>query len=336
MSSHPQSEPRPSPINRALSGWQPARVLMAANRLDFFTQLGESSLNAEELAEKCHTHPRSTRTLLNACVALGFLEKSGNFYSNTPEARERLIRGRPASIADAIAHQDDLWSAWGRLHEAVRNNRAVSERWDLIEEPLVHRNFILAMHDGAVVSAPQLAEVLDLSGRKLLFDVGGGPGTYAIFLAKKFPVLKAIVFDLPQTIEITKEIIAQYGMNDRISTQAGNYFKDDFGHENDVVLVSAILHSMGPGRSKGLLQKAYDSLLPGGLIVVREGLLDDSGISPVGAVLFSLNMLVNTGEGQSYSGGAIIELMQSVGFNHMRVTPLPRESRSSLVIGVKP
>ncbi|HEX9896215.1 MAG TPA: methyltransferase [Dehalococcoidales bacterium] len=326
---------RPSPISRAMSGWQPARVLMAANRLDFFTAIGDGVLTAEEVAAKCSTQPRPTRTLLNACVALGFMEKKGELYSNTAEAKALLVRGKPTSIADGIAHQDDLWASWGKLAEAVKTNRAASERWSLVEEPQVHRNFIMAMHDGAVVGAPLVAETLDLAGRKQLFDAGGGPGTYSIFLVKKYPGLRAIVFDLPNTIEISKEVIAKYGVTDRITTQAGNYFKDDFGQGNDVVLLSAILHSMSPERSKILLKKAYDSLVPGGLVVVREGLLDDEGTSPVGAVLFSLNMLVNTGEGQSYSGKEIMELMQSVGFKDTKVIPLPPGARGSLVVGVK-
>ena len=93
---------------------------------------------------------------------------------------------------------------------------------------------------------------------------------------------------------------------------------------------------MSPERSKGLLKKAFDSLLPGGIVVVREGLLDDEGTSPVGAVLFSLNMLVNTGEGQSYSGKEIMDLMKAVGFIQTKVVPLPPGARSSLVIGTKP
>lgn len=326
---------RPSPIGRAMSGWQPARVLMAANRLDFFTAIGDGALTADEVASKCNTQPRPTRTLLNACVAIGFMEKKGELYSNTAEAKALLVRGKSTSIADGIAHQDNLWASWGKLAEAVKTNRAASERWSLIEEPKVHRNFIMAMHDGAVAGAPLVAETLDLKGRKQLFDAGGGPGTYSIFLVKKNPGLKAIVFDLPNTIEIAKEVIAKYGVTDRITTQAGNYFKDDFGYGNDVVLLSAILHSMSPERSKILLKKAYDSLVLGGIVVVREGLLDDEGTSPVGAVLFSLNMLVNTGEGQSYSGKEIMELMRSVGFTQTKVTPLPAGARSSLVVGVK-
>ncbi|MFC1864870.1 methyltransferase [Chloroflexota bacterium] len=327
--------PRRNPINRALGGWQPARVLMAANHLDFFTALGEEALSADEVASRCDTHPRPTQTLLNACVALGILEKEGSLYRNSAEALESLVRGKLTYIGDAIAHQEDLWEPWGKLHEAVRTNRRVGQRYSLVEEPEVHRNFILAMHNGAMQGASLLAETLDLSGRRQLFDAGGGPGTYSIFLVKRYPGLRAIVFDLPQTIAIAKEVIADFGVGDLVTTRAGDYFKDDFGQGNDVVLLSAILHSMGPEQSQGLLVKAYNSLVPGGLVVVRERLISEDGTSPMRAVLFSLNMLVNTGEGQSYSGAEIMSLMEVTGFVQPRVVEFPGAG-TSLVISVKP
>jgi predicted O-methyltransferase YrrM len=331
-----QPPPRRNPINRALGGWQPARVLMAANHLDFFTAIGEESLSADEVASRCRTHPRSTRMLLNACVALGFLEKQDELYRNSPEALESLVHGKPTYIGDAIAHQEDLWEPWGRLHEAVRNNRPVAARPSTERGIEVHRNFILAMHNRAMFGAQALAETLDLTGRRQLFDAGGGPGTYSIFLVKRYPGLKAIVFDLPHTTEIAREVIADFGVADLITTRAGDYFKDDFGQGNDVVLLSAILHSMSPERSKILFQKAHDSLIPGGIVVVHEALVSEDGTSPMRAVLFSLNMLVNTSGGQSYSGEEIMRLMTEIGFVQPRVVHLPPSIGMSLVISVKP
>ena len=78
-----------------------------------FTAIGEKALSAEEVSLRCHTHPRSTEMLLNACAALGILEKEGNLFRNSPEALESLVRGKPAYIGDAIAHQEDFMGTLG-------------------------------------------------------------------------------------------------------------------------------------------------------------------------------------------------------------------------------
>lgn len=323
-----------NPILRAMQGWQPARVLIAANRLDVFTIIGEGRLSAEEIAERCQSYPRSMSLLLNACVALGFLQKEGDLYSNSPEALQLLIRGKPTYMGDMIAHGEDTMRTWMYLEEAVRTNRAVLDKEGHAFTSDFLRNLVRGMHNRAMANGEVVAEALDLSGRCQLFDAGGGPGTYSIFLAKKYPRLNAIVFDLPPVIEIAKEVIASFDMQDRITTRAGNYFEDDFGQGNDVVLLSAILHQMGPEKCKLLLRKAYDSLISGGIAVVSENFVSADGTFPVSAALFSLNMLVHTGEGQSRSAEEVIDWMQGLGF----VDPLVRSlsERMSLVIGKRP
>ncbi len=321
---------------RAMAGWQAARVLMSATRLEIFTALGDEYRPVREIAAACEAHPRSLTLLLNACVALGFLEKRGGRYGNTPETRDLLVKGRPGYIGDGINHSDRLWQTWGQLTQAVRTNRRAVVPLDASEGRTVHRDFILAMHLRAQRTGEALADGLDLTGRRQLFDAGGGPATYSIFLVRRYRGLRAIVFDLEPTIAIAREVVAASGMADRISFRSGDYFRDDFGRGNDVVLLSAVLHSMAPRRCELLLRKAFDSLIPGGIVVVQEGLVDPDGTSPPGAVLFSLNMLVNTGEGRSYSGPEIAGWMRRTGFVDPVVKPLPAPATNSLVIGTKP
>jgi predicted O-methyltransferase YrrM len=331
-----QREPPRNPIERALAGWQPAKVLMAANRLDVFNALGDKMLSVREIARACGAHPRSTALLLNACAALGFLRKVRHRYGNTPEGRELLVRDRPTYIGDGINHSDWLWRSWARLADAVRTNRPVVAPADPGEGATIHRDFILAMHNRSMRTGEALARALDLSSRRQLFDAGGGPGTYSCFLAKRYPDLRCIVFDLPPATAIAQETIASFGLQDRVVTRAGDYFRDDFGGGNDVVLFSAIFHSMPPRRAKRLFRKAYDSLVKGGLVVVHETLIDSSKTAPVQAVLFSLNMLVNTNQGRSYSGSEIMAWMREMGFADPRVIRLEAPAAGSLVVGTRP
>jgi predicted O-methyltransferase YrrM len=308
---------------------------MTANRLGVFDVLGEDALTAEEVAQRCRSHPRSTALLLNACVALGFLRKEGNRYANSPEALETLIPGKPTYIGDRIKHDEWLYAVWTHLEQAVRTNRPVR---DLAQPPSgseTWREFSLAMHNLAMRTGPLLATTLDLSGRRQLLECGGGVGTHAMSLVQRYPGLRAIVFDLPETIELAKEIIEQSGLADRITARGGNYFADDLGQGHDVVLLSAVLHSMPPEACRLLLEKCHRSLVSGGWIVVHENLIDPDGTSPPRTALFSLNMLVNTGEGRSYSGEEIMRLMKEAGFAPLEVKALPPPAYTSLVIGEK-
>ncbi len=328
-------EPRLNPVLRTVGGWQPARVLMTANRLGIFDVLGEDALTADDVAQRCQAHPRSTALLLNACVALGFLLKQDDRYANSPEALESLILGKPTYIGDGIKHDEWMYAVWAHLEEAVRTNQPVRDLGRPPSGADVSREFSLAMHNVAMRTAPLLAATLDLSGRRQLFDCGGGVGTHSIFLLRRHPGLRAIVFDLPETIERAKGVIEQSGLGDRITTRAGDYFVDDFGEGNDVVLLSSVLHSMSPDRCRLLLEKAHRSLEDGGWVVVHEGLIDSEGTSPVRAALFSLNMLVMTGEGQSYSGEDIMGFMRDAGFAPLEARRLPQPAWTSLVIGEK-
>jgi predicted O-methyltransferase YrrM len=319
-----------------MAGWQPAKVLMAANRLEAFNVLGDELLSAREIAGRCGTHPRSTKLLLNACVALGFLLRQGDRYANTPEGLQLLVRGKPTYIGDGINHSDWLWQTWSRLAEAVRSNKPVIAPAGPGEGPTIHRDFMLAMHGHAMQSGAALAEALDLTGRRQLFDAGGGPGTYSCFLARKYPELRCTVLDLPPVMPIAEETIASFGLRDRVVFRVGDYFRDDFGGGNDVVLLSAVVHSMPPRRAKQLLRKAYDSLVSGGLVVVHENLVASSKVSPTSAVLFALNMLVNTGDGRSYSGREIMAWMRETGFANAAVRRLLAPATSSLVTATKP
>jgi len=328
-------EPPLDRVLRTMGGWQGARVLMTANRMGVFAALGEAALTAAEVAERCDARPRSMALLLNVCVALGFLRKEGDRYTNGPEAMETLIPGKPAYLGDAIKHQEWLWNVWTHLEEAVRTNRPVRQR----AQPLAGadwREFSLAMHNRAMRSGPILAEALDLSDKRQLLDCGGGVGTYSLFLARRFPRLRAIVFDLPETAKLAEEVIAEFGLTDRVTTRAGDYLADDLGEAHDVVLLSAVLHSMGPDGCRALLAKCHRSLVSGGWLVVHEGLIDPEGTSPLQAALFSLNMLVNTGEGRSYSETEITALMRETGFVPRETKTLPQPFATSLVIGEKP
>ena len=67
-----------------------------------------------------------------------------------------------------------------------------------------------------------------------------------------------MVFDLAETVAIAKEMIAKEGLTDRVSVQEGDWDLDWFGANNDVVLLSDVMHGAGSG-AQMKLEKAYET-----------------------------------------------------------------------------
>jgi len=294
-------------INDLAWAYRAARVLQVANDLDIFGAIAGKELSADEVAQQVRCKPDMMKKLLIGCVAIGLLEKTGARYRNAELSEKYLVAGRPLYQGDIIAHAASVWRFWDRLQEQIVLDGA--HQGGKRDE---HRNFIMGMHNIAVAGrAEMLIDNVDLSGRKRLFDVGGGPGTYSIAACKRYRQLTAVVFDLPETIAITREVIAAERLQDRVSVQEGNWDTDGFGADNDVVLLSNVLH--GPSSNAQFkLRKAYNSLVAGGLVVIQEFLLNNEETGPVIPALF--NIMVG-----AYCEAELLDVVVQQGFGDAKV-----------------
>ena len=272
-------------ILEATWNYRTARVLHVTTHLQIFTHLCEKPMSVIELARTCNAKPDMLEKLLIVCCAMGLLEKHEDLYSVTKTAETYLVAGRELYQGDMIAHSANKWDFWTHLDEEVLQEQAPPPN-----EEIQHQNFIRAMHNITMSGRGQaIVDTADLSGRKQLFDVGGGPGTYSILFCRRWPKLKAVVLDVPKTIAIARDMIDREQMTDRIGVLAGSWDTHDFGRNNDVVLLSNILH--GPeSQAEMKLTKAYESLVSGGLVLIQEFLLNDEKTGPLIPALFNIRV----------------------------------------------
>jgi len=309
-------------LNQIVAGFRPARVLHVACSLKVFTLLAGHELPPEQIADRCNAKPEMLDKLLIACTAMGLLEKRGGTYRNTGFSDTWLVEGRPLYQGEIIAHSASLWDFWGGLENEVLRDDAPRPASD------PHRNFIMGMHNLAVTSrARTLAEHVDLYGRKKLVDVGGGPGTYSIALCRQFPELCAVVFDLPETVAIAREVIAREGMQDRVTVRPGSWDTDDFGCGNDAVLLSNVLHGHD-SNAEMKLRKAFESLVPGGLLIIQDFLLNDEKTGPLIPALFNIML-------GAYSRRELFDLIEQAGFAHPKVAASMEDAGSAVVVATR-
>lgn len=324
--------------------WNPGRLLElsgyywktcalhAAVKLDVFSVLDPTRLSASEVADKCHCSTEGMQRLLNALVAMGLLKKDGQQYANTGSASSFLSRSSDHYIGFMIMHHYHLVPSWHELDRSVETGRPVRGGASPSDDEW-RESFLMGMFNLAMNLAPRVVPLLDLGHRSHLLDLGGGPGTYAVHFCRANPQLKATVFDRPTTRPFAEKIFTRFDLAERISFKAGDFTVDDIGQGYDVAWLSHIIHGEGPEDSRKLIKKTVDALEPGGSIVIHEFILDNDMAGPLFPALFSLNMLLGTSAGQSYSEAQLTEMLSNAGAVDIHRVTFDSPNDSSLLIG---
>jgi precorrin-6B methylase 2 len=181
----------------------------------------------------------------------------------------------------------------------------------------------LAAHLTAAGAAPASA-----------LDLAAGSGVWGIALAQAFPDVRVTAVDWPAVIEVTRKSVDRFGFGERFSMVAGDLRDADFGSGHQVAALGHILHSEGETRSRALLRKTFDALAPGGTIAIAEFLVNEDRSGPSNSLIFAVNMLVATDEGDTWSFAEIAQWLREAGFENPRTLPAP--GPSPLILATRP
>ena len=328
------SPPDPTPIIDLLNAFRTSAAMFTAVSLGVFDQLATGPLDRATLAEKLPADADALGRLLEVCVGLGLLKREGEAFANTESAQVYLCKHSPRRMTVYITYSDRvLWKMWANLPDAVREG---TNRWKQtfgLDGPLFtnffrseddKREFLWGMHGFGMISSPEVASAFDLSGYRHLVDLGGATGHLAIACCRRYPTLRATVFDLPVAIPLAAEVVADASdVSSRMTTLGGDFFADTLP-EADLYALGRILHDWDVSKIRRLLARIHEALPPGGALLIAEKMLDDDRAGPRWAQLQSLNMLVCT-DGKERTAGEYAELLREAGFVHVeaRRTSVP-------------
>lgn len=311
-----------------------SKVLLTAVRLDVFNIIGETVLSAGDISAKMNSNVCATETFLDAMVSLDLLQKDNDQYFNTEEGKEIFINGRDMYIGDIVILQDVMWDAWSRLSDSVISGKPARKPDMFQAEQSETRGFITAMHNTAMSVAPVISREIDLSDCKTMIDLGGGAGTYSVFFCTGNNNLTATILDLPGTLKITEELISDSSVANRIKLIEGDFNKEIKG-QYDVAFLSNIIHGEGEQGNVALIKRVYNALNSGGKIIIQDFILDNDKASPCFPALFSLNMLLFTENGRTYSFQEIEGWLKEAGFHDLTRMNLELPRSISVLTGRK-
>ncbi len=316
-------------------GFWGSKTLLSAVELGVFTQLAAGPLDADELTTRLGLHGRGARDFLDALVALGVLERTGDLYANTPASDTFLDRGKPSYLGGLLEMANArLYGFWGSLTEALRTGQPQNEVRSggdffqaLYADPEQLRQFLHAMTGLSAGAAHAIAAQFPFERYRTVADIGCAEGGVLAAVAERHSHLTLIGFDLPAVEAPFKE-----HLGDRASFHAGDFFADPLPSA-DVFVFGHILHDWALEEKLSLLGKAYETLPDDGAVIVYEAIIDDDRRENTFGLLMSLNMLIETPGGFDYTGADCQAWMQAAGFKDTYVEHLV--GPDSMVVGIK-
>ena len=332
------------------SAYYGSAVLFAAIDCGVFAAIEQSNNRTiEQLAEACKCDMRGLRLLLDACVAEGLLEKSGETYCNTSAGKAALVPGGPADLTKAIRYNRDVYPAWGKLAEFAKTGSPVEKpEIHLGEDAARTKAFAAAMFGRAMGIGRGIVPMLGLGqqaynnkelasgGEVRVLDLAGGPGAYAILMCQANPGVKCVTVDLPAISAEAKGYVAQFGLADRIECRAGSYHTDEYEAEAyDVVTIFGALHQESPAQIVDILKRANRALRKGGRVIVLDMMTDATHTAPKFSALFAVNMALTTENGWVFADEELKDWMREAGFVPGETRPVPPPMPHWIVEGLK-
>ncbi|HAL47390.1 MAG: methyltransferase domain-containing protein [SAR202 cluster bacterium] len=321
----------------ARSFWYSA-VLRAGIKLGAFSLLDGKSLTAHELAEEMPGEVGIVRAFVEACEALGLVERQGDRFTNSAVASGFLVPGKEEYVGDHALHHTNAWASWGRLDEIVRDGKTIPPfETDFVDAETYWTNYMMGQHNRAMTGqARHLVESVNLEGMRTLVDLGGGAASYSIALCQANPDLRSVVVDQPEPLVIARELVAENSLTGRISFIEGDFFAAGLGDGYDVVLVSGVVLIKSDAECRELFALARRLLSPGGMIIVQDYLRIDR--TPDQARVDAMENLyvkvVFDAGAADRDGAEVAGWLRDAGFQDTQLIPAP--TQLALVTAKKP
>ncbi|TAJ09665.1 MAG: methyltransferase domain-containing protein [Nitrospirae bacterium] len=292
-----------------------SKALLVANELGLFTAIGAEWRTVEDLAIRCKADREGLRLLLNALVGMDLLRLRCRRYGNTVLGRHYLDGNSPTAITNLLWLLNHHWSDWTDMAATIRSGR---RGWAaLTARSSFRRRFALAMHERShILAPPTIAAMRIPRGATRFLDVAGGPGSYAVALARRYPGLTGMIVD--QHVATAKALIRRHDLQRRLTLRRGDVFSADFGNGYDAALAANILHDFNERENQALLGRIHAALRPDGKLFIVEFFLDKTLTGPTEAAVFSLVMYKFTASGRSYGWAEVEGWLRALGFGRFR------------------
>jgi len=303
----------PTPVRTLQHYLEEAIFVGQAHRLGVFKELHSKPDTADALALRMQFDNRATWILLEALVELGYLIKDNNTYNPTEYCVSHLVDEQsPDYEGHFLQFLLYLINPWRTLPHVMRTG---SPDESSFKELSMH-DFIKGMDSPWKKKlAPEIVDlcIAQCSDPGSCIDIGGAPGTIAKEFAHRG--IATIVFDLPQSLQVTQDELKNIP---NIEVIAGDATVALPKSHVDIAFLGNLCHGQSPEDNQKIISMCHEILNKDGIIAIFDNLRDESYL---GATL-ALHMLTQSKKGNIYSREEYFTWLQQAGFKMPKVYQL--------------
>ena len=113
-------------------------------------------------------------------------------------------------------------------------------------------------------------------GEGTVIDVGGSHGSLSIAIAQKFPLLRCIVQDRPEVIQVGQEKLP-LDVRGRVDFMAHDFFKEQPIKNAGLYILRWVLHDWSDKYAARILRRLVPALKTGAKVLILEQVLPGPG-----------------------------------------------------------
>ncbi|MEV5341656.1 DUF6875 domain-containing protein [Streptomyces sp. NPDC052676] len=312
-----------------------SRAVCAMAELGLADLLAEDGpLTADTLAARTGAHPESLARLLRALASFGVLEADGGEpvrYALTPLGATLRSDAPGSALPTALLALAATGPAWQRLPEVVRDGRpayGAAHGRDffahLDEDPWLRTVFDRSQETGLALELRGVLDALDLTGTRVVVDVGGGDGALLAGLLSARPRLRGLLVDRPAALPAARARFAAAGLGERCEAVEGDFF-GTLPSGGDLYVLRHILHDWDDDACVRLLRSCRAAMAPGARLALVDHMTDpaDGPERAEWGALMDLYMMTLFGGGRERGRAETEALLRRAGFTVTAVTRLP-------------
>ena len=329
------------------AGFVYSQVLMASVELGLLEKLKNGPLALDELAVAIGLPEAGAERLALAATALKLVERRGLTRAGQPRfglgMQGAALLGNPGALA-MIAHHKLFYRDMADPVALLRGEggpTALARYWAyagaadpgaLPATDVADYSTLMAASQPLV--AGDILRACSLEGRRRLLDIGGGEGAFIESVARAYPSLELMLFDLPEVVERAQQRFVTAGLDPRARACGGSFKTDPLPEGADAISLIRVVHDHDDGVVEHLFTKIYAALPEGGLLLIGEPMAEQPGAESMGDAYFGFYLLA-MGSGRPRSPARLGAMLSAAGFTDITHKKTSRPLLASVVTARK-